>query len=95
MVGREIVRLDREHQRVQLVLQARALRIVQPLEPGAGIAERAEAHLPAQQGRHAGEQTQQPLIKRRRSDRGPESSCARCSGVVSNRTGLSCRSGRR
>ena len=70
--GREIVRLNREHQRVQLVLQARALRIVQPLEPGAGIAERAEAHLPAQQGRHAGKQAQQPLIKRRRSDRAGE-----------------------
>ena len=70
--GHEIVRLDREHQRVQLVLQARALRIVQPLEPGAGIAERAEAHLPAQQGRHAGEQTQQPLIKHPRSDRAGE-----------------------
>ena len=74
--GREIVRLDREHKRVQLVLQACALRIVQPLQPGAGIAERAEAHLPAQQGRHAGKQAQQPLIKRRRCDRAGKQLCA-------------------
>ena len=70
--GRKVVRLDRKHERVQLVLQARALRIVRPLEPGAGIAERAEAHLPAQQGRHTGKQAQQPLIERRRRDRAGE-----------------------
>ena len=47
--GRKIVRLDRKHERIELMRQACTLRIVQPLQTRAGIAERAEAHLPAQQ----------------------------------------------
>ena len=45
----KIVRPDGKYKRIELVRKACTLRIVQPLQTRAGIAERAEAHLPAQQ----------------------------------------------